>query len=364
MIIVSDALRANLNSQSPRLATAWLLVRADGKRFAFSSWDLQFTFSLDGVTTDTYTPMNSLDGHAVSAKVDLSVTNTQVTSIYSDSLTERDLNGGLFDDCRVKIFWIDPLNTGAGYVPIFGGRLGEITFKNVSFEAELRGPSQVLQQSYGRCYTLECYADYGDQYCQHLSRATIWRGGFCFLNRTSCAIVVRPTVPNGFWYTSPAAGGWSGGVEPTWPTTPGGTVADGSIVWTAIGAPYAAGSVQGVYSRTMFADAVNRTEAQGYWQYGQILWTSGLNVGLQMEINGFDVGGIIYLLEPMPEKIIPGDDYVLLDGCDKTRNTCANKGNLVNFQGFPDMPTEALALQTPNMGNPDNPQPSKNGGGS
>lgn len=48
---------------------------------------------------------------------------------------------------------------------------------------------------------------------------------------------VEPTTPNGFVYKCTAAG-TSGGSEPTWPTTEGGTVVDGTVTWTcyAIGA--------------------------------------------------------------------------------------------------------------------------------
>jgi hypothetical protein len=44
---------------------------------------------------------------------------------------------------------------------------------------------------------------------------------------------VRPIVANGFEYQC-TTGGQTGSSEPTWPTTLAGTVADGSITWTAV----------------------------------------------------------------------------------------------------------------------------------
>lgn len=44
---------------------------------------------------------------------------------------------------------------------------------------------------------------------------------------------IRPAVPNGFQYAC-ATGGRSGGVEPSWPTTAGATVADGGVVWQCV----------------------------------------------------------------------------------------------------------------------------------
>ena len=43
--------------------------------------------------------------------------------------------------------------------------------------------------------------------------------------------VVRPTTRNGYSYEC-TTGGTSGGTEPIWGTTPGGTTSDGTVVWT------------------------------------------------------------------------------------------------------------------------------------
>jgi hypothetical protein len=42
---------------------------------------------------------------------------------------------------------------------------------------------------------------------------------------------VKPTTPNGFYYIT--NGGVSAGTEPTWPTSTGATVTDGTVTWTA-----------------------------------------------------------------------------------------------------------------------------------
>lgn len=43
---------------------------------------------------------------------------------------------------------------------------------------------------------------------------------------------VRPSLANGFEYSASATGQTNGKKEPTWPTTIGDTVTDGSITWT------------------------------------------------------------------------------------------------------------------------------------
>ncbi|MEE8574271.1 MAG: hypothetical protein V3T30_02565 [Thermodesulfobacteriota bacterium] len=49
--------------------------------------------------------------------------------------------------------------------------------------------------------------------------------------------VVRPTAAeNGFYYKCTTAGTTHASIEPTWPTTHGGTVGDGTVTWTCYAA--------------------------------------------------------------------------------------------------------------------------------
>jgi len=58
--------------------------------------------------------------------------------------------------------------------------------------------------------------------------ASAWAGTTAY----ALGVFVEPTTPNGFVYKATAAG-TSDGSEPTWPTTEGDTVVDGTVTWTA-----------------------------------------------------------------------------------------------------------------------------------
>lgn len=107
------------------------------------------------------------------------------------------------------------------------------------------------------------------------------------------------------------------------------------------------GTVAGVSTRASFSDPA-RTEADNFFKYGTLRFTTGANAGRELEVKDFR-GKRFVLIEPMPFEITPGDQYEVIAGCDRTRDTCRDKfNNLDNFRGFPDMPTETEILETPN----------------
>lgn len=147
------------------------------------------------------------------------------------------------------------------------------------------------------------------------------------------------------WGRSPA-------VEPAWPTTAGATFTDANgLVWRAMLARRALGTVHGVYNRATFnANGLNAYPNQ-FFQYGVLKWLAGDNAGLSMEVRGHKTNprGSFVLMEAMPNQIQRGDTFEVVQGCAKTRVACKMVDNIHNHRGFPDMPTEDKALATPNF---------------
>lgn len=98
-----------------------------------------------------------------------------------------------------------------------------------------------------------------------------------------------------------------------------------------------AGTVETVISNRQFTDSA-LTQADDYFEYGIITWTSGLNTGLSMEVKTYAVASVILQLV-MPYAIQVGDTYSIVAGCDKKIETCRDKfDNVPNFRGEPYVP--------------------------
>ena len=109
------------------------------------------------------------------------------------------------------------------------------------------------------------------------------------------------------------------------------------------------GSLTSVSSAALFTDTA-RGEASDTFAAGTIRFTSGPNAGLKaLEILSFASGGVIATFEPFYYLPQIGDNYTMVRGCRKRRSDCeAREGvsgtfnNIVNFGGFPWVPTSSV----------------------
>ncbi|MEJ0009868.1 MAG: DUF2163 domain-containing protein [Alphaproteobacteria bacterium] len=105
------------------------------------------------------------------------------------------------------------------------------------------------------------------------------------------------------------------------------------------------GTLTNVEASHAFTDSA-RTEANDYFSYGVITFTSGANNGLSMEIRSFQSGRFSLFL-PMPYLPSAGDTYTAVAGCDKLFGTCVSRfSNAVNFRGEPTVPGTDAMLET------------------
>ena len=90
----------------------------------------------------------------------------------------------------------------------------------------------------------------------------------------------------------------------------------------------------------------------GYYSYGLLTFTSGLNNGLSFEIKvHYGDASILELWAETPFTISGGDAFTISAGCGKDPNTCKAKfNNIVNFQGFQFIPGNDFVTRFPNRG--------------
>jgi uncharacterized phage protein (TIGR02218 family) len=113
----------------------------------------------------------------------------------------------------------------------------------------------------------------------------------------------------------------------------------------SLGAFTFAATVTAVVDRRQFT-AVALTQDAGYFEGGEVEFTSGDNDGLRMEVAEFS-GGELRLALNLPYDVEIGDTFNAIAGCPKTAAICKSRfSNLDNFRGFPDLPGNDKILET------------------
>lgn len=282
-----DAQSWKLYPDTTRLAQCWRIDRTDGVTEAYTSFDMPLV--IDGVT---FKPANSFSASTLSSDVEMSVADVELLgAIDTDDISAADLLAGVYDHAQVELFVVDWSDLSIPRTIVRRGWIGTISQAGVTFKAELRGLGQRIQQPVIDTFTPECRVD--------LFSAK------CGANRASFAVSASVTA-----------------------------LTDGSL-----------GSSSD--NRVFFASAL--TQADGWFAYGELWWTSGANAGRKTEVRAF-AGGRIELWEPMGLTVAVGDDFTIHAGCDKAIGTCHAKfANVVNFRGEPNVPGNDAMLKYPDV---------------
>lgn len=234
----------------------------------------------------TYRAATGFTPSAIANSTSLSVYNLDVEGMLTDgSITESEIMAGRYDFAAIEIFEVNYNDLTQGALKLRRGWLGEISMHKQQFIAEVRGLTQSLSQTIGELYSPSCRASFGDNRCK---------------------------------------------------------VNAGDYTVT--------GSVTTLLSSQEFHDSA-RSETTGSFGFGIINFTSGANTGLSMEVKEYILmaagGGQIVLALPMPHPVLIGDNYTLIQGCNKTAQACHERyNNIVNFRGEPHVPGLDRMLET------------------
>lgn len=224
----------------------------------------------------TYLSAAGYTGTETQSTSDLSVNNADVEGVLTAVGVQRDDIVAGLYDKADILVFIYDWESDTKVRDLAAGSWGEAQLVNNAYKAEFRSLSQAFQQSIGRSHSAECDANFGDARCG-LNRAT---------------------------YT-------------------------------------VSGSITGATSNSVFTDsALIGSQSDDYYNYGNLTFTSGLNVGQSQEIKDYDdATGTFTTLLPFPYDIANSDAFDVYAGCDKQHATCKDKfNNIINFRGFPHIP--------------------------
>ncbi|WP_170788807.1 DUF2163 domain-containing protein [Ruegeria lacuscaerulensis] len=283
-----ESLQAHLQTGLTTTCRCWAIMRPDGQVYGFTDHDLELQF--EGLTFKAST---GLTAAAVEQATGLSIDNSEAMGALSDAaVREQDIEAGRFDGAEVKAWlvnWAQPEQRNLQ----FRGSIGEIRRAGGAFHAELRGLTDLLNRPLGRIYQKPCTAVLGDRSC----RFDVGAPGF-----HAEAQIARLTA---------------------------GSVLEVTGAEAALAAWFERGRVD-----------VLSGQAEGLWA----------SVKQDEPISG---GRRITLWSGISGGLAAGDHVRLTAGCDKRMETCRLKfSNLINFQGFPDLPSEDWVMAVPKKSNP------------
>ncbi len=279
----TDGLHAHLQGGFTTVCRCWAITRTDGQTFGFTDHDMELRF--DGLTFKAST---GLTAAAIEQATGLSIDNSEAMGALSDAaVREDDIEAGRFDGAEVRAWLVNWANPDQRALQ-FRGSIGELRRAGGAFHAELRGLTDLLNRPLGRLYQKPCTAVLGDKNCRFNMDAP------------------------GYWVEADISG-FDGG--------------------------------------TLLRLSGGETADEGWFSRGRLDVLSGPAKGLWASVQHdrqVEAGRQITLWSGIGGGLSVGDRVRLTAGCDKRMQTCRLKfNNLLNFQGFPDLPGEDWVMSVP-----------------
>ena len=161
MRTLSSALQAHLAGEVTTLAMCWKITRTDSTVMGFTNHDQNIIFS--GVT---YIAATAFVPSTNKCNSNMAVDNLEVDGILSSgAITESDILAGRYDYAAIEVFLVNYNDLTQGKLSVRNGFLGQVTINKQQFTAEIRGVSQLLQETVGQVCSPSCNAALGDSRC-------------------------------------------------------------------------------------------------------------------------------------------------------------------------------------------------------
>jgi uncharacterized phage protein (TIGR02218 family) len=286
MLTLAAQPAALIKCQTHRFCTLWKIERTDSTILYFTDHDHEITYS-----GNTYTPTGGFNASAVQKQGEGGTQNLEIVGALSSSaITHADLRAGRYHEAKVTAYLVDWHYPWAGAFETSVFWISEVRYTGEDWEARVEGYGRWLRPRIGKLYARTCWHTLGD---------------------TACGINLNLSA----WKES-------------------GTVDDVTS--------------GGLDDRRVFS-ASGLTKADDFFNRGYITWSTGSNAALISEVKDWTLSTTkIELQLPTKYPIAVSDTFAIRAGCDKLASTCKDTfSNLVNFGGFPTIPGDDKAMQTP-----------------
>lgn len=349
-----------LAGEVQKLAGLVKITRKDNvvKTFTDHDADLSFDDGLGGGPL-TYEFDEGASSSAISSLFESSVDEMEITAfIQSGGIEYDDLISGRYDGADFRVYLVNWDDIADGGWKMRRGVIGNVNYDEGLVKFQFLGMLQKMHSTtIVGLVSAECRVkEFGDQgalypQCKIQLNAATWQAStdYSALGSIRAAgdagqgtgtleVVVKPTSFNDRWFVMTGAG-TSGGSEPSWNTTIGGTTSDGGVTWTTIQARRVEGaSISTVTSHMEFVLTGYTGDApDAFLTGGFVIFTSGENLNIKRGIAKWVLSTkTVTLTTPMNLLAIATDTVTLVSGCDRRVTTCVNTyDNINNFRGDP-----------------------------
>jgi uncharacterized phage protein (TIGR02218 family) len=160
MKVIETNLQAHLDSGTTTLCHCWRLTLRSGEKIGFTDHDN--TLNFDGTSFEAQA---GFTGSEIHSSIGLSIDNLEATgALKSGQLDDARLNAGDYDHAEIEIWRVNWQNSMQRLLQR-KGHLGEVTYGQGHFTAEVRGLAHLMNQQKGRLFQFSCDATLGDVRC-------------------------------------------------------------------------------------------------------------------------------------------------------------------------------------------------------
>lgn len=287
---------------------------------------------------------------------------------------------GIVDEWPITVALVNPADPSSTFTLLSGTLVGSVeedALGRVILAAN--GPLRQIQQ-WPLCehFSLICRADLGDDWCKipillHKDRAhyDIQRSTDYIRLDTNAGILTEAGVTAvtqvfgrvrvssggtiddyGNVYFECTTSGTTGASEPSWPTTPGSTVVDGTVTWTCRNAWFRSARAEALDSYTIQLSSFNddRADDNLWFVDGGIFFRTGALADYpKATIKAWDpdTQRLTLFLPLLPDDVPAGTECEVHPGCNLTRVDCFEKfNNIVNgrFETFVPPPDAIFSI--------------------